>query len=324
MTGGRGPSLSICVLSWNTLSLLRDCLEALFADPDSANWQIIVVDNASDDGSPEMVQAEFPGAAVIANDCNLGFSGGNNVGLARARGRHHLILNSDTRVTPGTLGALVDYLDRNPSVGAVGPRLDNADGTLQLSCGRAPGLGAEIVHKLLLHRAFPFFRFGRWAHDSTRSVGWVTGACLMVREAATAEVGLLDDSIYMCFEDLDWCMRLRRAGWDVVYHPVGCVVHLGGQSIGQNLEEMLVVSQQSLFYLFQKHFGPARVAALRALTAVEMLLRSAIWSALWLAAPQRRIEAAQRLAAYRRILRRTLFDITYWDPARATERRAGA
>ena len=313
-----GPALSICVLNWNTRGLLRDCLESLFADPDSAGWEIIVVDNASTDGSAAMVSEQFPVARLIANERNLGFAGGNNVGLAGARGRHLLILNSDTRVESGTLGQLVDHLDRNPRDGAVGPRLVNADGSLQLSCGRPPGLGAEIVHKLLLHRAFPFFRFGRWDHKSARSVGWVTGACLMVRRAAVDQVGFLDDSIYMCFEDLEWCMRLRQAGWGVVYLPVGRVVHLEGQSIAQNLEEMLVVSQQSLYYLFQKHFGPVRVAALRALTAVEMLLRSIIWTGgAWLAAPRRRGEARQRLAAYRRILHRTLLDRSYWDPGRA-------
>ena len=323
MTAPATPSLSICVLSWNTRDLLRDCLQSLFADPDSASWEVVVVDNASADGSPAMVAAEFPRAELIVNDRNLGFSGGNNVGLTRARGRHMLILNSDTRVEAGTLTQLVSHLDENPRVGAAGPRLVNADGSLQLSCGRAPGLGTEIVHKLLLHRAFPFFRFGRWDHDSTRSVGWVTGACMMVRKAAVDQVGLLDDSIYMCFEDLDWCMRLGRAGWQVIYHPVGCVVHLGGESIRQNLEEMLVVSQQSLYFLFHKHFGPVHVAALRVLTAVEMLLRSTIWATLGVVAPSRRPEAAQRLAAYRRILRRTLFDVSYWDPARAVPGRAG-
>lgn len=316
MTTPPAPALSICVLSWNTRDLLRDCLESLSADPACAGWEVIVVDNASADGSGPMVAAEFPLIQLIVNERNLGFSGGNNVGLAQARGRHLLILNSDTRVEVGTLSRLVTYLDENPRVGAIGPRLVNGDGSLQLSCGRTPGLAAEIVHKLLLHRAFPFFRFGRWDHGSTRSVGWVTGACLMVRRAAVDEVGLLDDSIYMCFEDLDWCMRFRAAAWQVVYHPVGCVVHLGGRSIRQNREELLVVSQQSLYYLFQKHLGPVRAAALRVLTVVEMLLRSALWTALRLVAPSRRLEAAQRLAAYRRILRRTLFDVSYWDPAR--------
>ena len=141
----------------------------------------------------------------------------------------------------------------------------------------------------------------------------------MVRREAADQVGLLDTRIFMCFEDLDWCMRLRQAGWEIVYCPAHCVVHLGGQSIRQNREEMLVVSQQSLFYLFEKHSDHLRLTALRALTVVEMLLRSLVWSGLALTVPGRRCEARQRLAAYRRILHRTIADPTYWAPMASTE-----
>ena len=316
------PALSVCIVSWNTRDLLRDCLSSLVADPASNDWEIIVVDNASTDGSPDMVVEEFPEVMLIANARNLGFSRGNNAGLERATGRHLLILNPDTRVEADALSGLAQYLDAHPGVGAVGPRLIRGDGTLELSCGRTPSLGAEIVHKLLLHRVFPFFRFGRWDHESTRSVGWVTGACLMVRREAADQVGLLDTRMFMCFEDLDWCMRLHRAGWQIVYYPTHRVIHLGGQSIQQNREEMLVVSQQSLFFLFQKHSGRLQLTVLRILTVVEMLLRSLVWSGLGLAAPSRRCEARQRLAAYRRILYRTIADPVYWAPMASTDPQA--
>lgn len=316
---GDCPELSVCIVSWNTRELLRDCLSSLAADPASVDWEIIVVDNASTDGSPDMVVEEFPEVALIASARNLGFSGGSNAGLERATGRCLVILNPDTRVEVGALAGLAQYLDAHPSVGAVGPQLIRGDGSLELSCGRTPSLGSEIVHKLLLHRVFPFFRFGRWNHESTRLVGWVTGACLMVRREAADQVGFLDARMFMCFEDLDWCMRLHRAGWEIAYYPAHRVIHLGGQSIQQNREEMLVVSQQSLFFLFQKHSGPLQLMALRALTVVEMLLRSLVWSGLRLAVPGRRCEARQRLAAYRRILYRTLADPAYWAPMVPTD-----
>lgn len=191
---GRGPApaLSVCITSWNTRDLLRDCLHAIFADPQSREWEVLVVDNASDDGSPAMVAEEFSQAQLIVSRENLGFSRGNNLALERARGRHLLLLNPDTRVESGALGQLVAYLDAHPHVGAVGPMLTDARGGLELSCGRSPGLAAEIVHKLLLHRLLTFFRFGRWHHRSRRSVGWVTGACLMVRAAAAEQTGFLD------------------------------------------------------------------------------------------------------------------------------------
>ena len=324
MSAGRGetgcPPLSVCILSWNTRDLLRECLQAIFADPQSGEWEVLVVDNASDDRSPAMVAEEFPQIQLIATDENLGFSRGNNLALERARGRHLLLLNPDTRVEPGALGQLAAYMDAHPGVGAVGPMLTDAAGGLELSCGRSPSLASEIVHKLLLHRLLTFFRFGRWHHRRRRSVGWVTGACLMVRAEATAQTGFLDPQMFMCFEDLDWCMRLRRQGWEIVYCPSSRVTHLGGQSIGQDLGRMLVISQQSLFYLFQKHFGRVHLQALRLLTAIEMVLRSALWGSGYGLTRSRREERRQRLKAYGQIFYRTLGERSYWSPSRKEER----
>ena len=139
MTGGGEVSLSICIVSWNTRELLEACLRSLYADPDSAGWQVLVVDNASSDGSADMVADRFPQAELIRSEKNLGFSRGNNLALERATGRCLLLLNSDTAVDAGALGGLVDYLDSDPEAGAVGPRLVYPDGSLQLSCGRTPG-----------------------------------------------------------------------------------------------------------------------------------------------------------------------------------------
>ena len=314
MTATPPPELSICILSWNTEAFTRDCLASLFADPRSSGWQVIVVDNDSADGSATMVAEKYPAAALIRSPKNLGFAGGNNLALTHARGRFLLLLNSATRVPTGALGHLLDHLEQHPQVGAAGPRLVDAAGQLELSCGRPPGLTPEIFHKLLLHRVFPFFKFGRWHHRETRDVGWVTGACLMIRRQALDAAGSLDDGIFMCFEDLEWCMRLRAVGWRIEYVPGTQVVHLEGQSISQRLGEMLIVSQQSLYYLFQKHFSRSHLHALRLLTTVEMDLRTVLWSALWTVRPGARSEAGSRLAAYRVILRRTLADRSYWAP----------
>ena len=318
ISAGQVPELSVCILSWNTLALTRDCLASLAADPRSSDWQIIVVDNASVDGSADMVQQEFPDVELIRSPDNLGFAGGNNLALTHARGNHLLLLNSDTRVPPGALGHLLDHLQQHDAVGAVGPRLVDGEGRLELSCGRAPGLIPEIFHKLLLHRVFPFFRFGTWHHRETRNVGWVTGACIMVRRQALDAAGALDDGIFMCFEDLEWCMRLCAAGWRIEYVPGSEVVHLQGQSIRQRMGDMLIISQQSLYYLFQKHFGRAHLHALRLLTTVEMVLRTMVWSALWMARPASRSETGSRLAAYRVILWRTIADRCYWAPRDGT------
>lgn len=310
------PSLSICILSWNTRQLLSDCLASIYADPAAAAWQVIVVDNDSQDDSADMVANDFPQVELVRSERNLGFAGGNNLALKRAGAPTLLLLNSDTRVQVGALGRMLDVLAADARVGVVGPRLEKADGALELSCGRPPGLMAEIVHKLLLHRVFPYFRFGRWNHREQRNVGWVTGACLMVRRAAVEAAGPLDDTIFMCFEDLEWCMRLRAAGWQIVYEPAATVIHLEGRSISQRFGAMLVISQQSLYYLFDKHFGPFRLHALRLFTLIEMVLRGSLWSIFWIFRPGSRVESGQRLGAYRTIFRRSLMDRAYWSPAR--------
>ena len=310
------PELSIVIVNWNTRQLLRDCLQSICADPASGQWEVVVVDNASADDSAAMVRRYFPQVQLLASSENLGFGRANNLALERARGEYLLLLNSDTRVEPGALGALVDFVKERPRAGAAGPMLLNADGSLQLSCGIAPSLKTEIAHKLLLHRLFPFFKLAGWDHRLPRSVGWVSGACLLIRRQALEEVGALDPAMYMCCEDLEWCLRLRKRGWQIFYYPFSRVVHLEGQSIRKNLGEMLVVSQQSLYYLFQKHFGAGQLRVLRLLTLVEMGLRSALWSALFVCSRARRSEGRQRLRAYRQILRRSLFDRPYWSPMR--------
>jgi len=261
-----------------------------------------------------MVRTAFPQTHLVVSGENLGFVGGNNLAIERARGDYLLLLNSDTRVEPGALGSLVDFLASHPKAGAAGPRLVGADGALQLSCGRSPNLASELVNKLLLHKLLPFFKFGRWDHAESREVGWITGACLLVRREVVEQLGSLDPAIFMFYEDLEFCMRIRRAGWKILYHPFSQILHLGGQSTRKNLRNMLVISQRSLFYLFQKHFGRSHLHLLRLLTAVEMVLRSLLWSAVALLLSTRRSEGRQRLGAYREILQKTVFDRSYWAP----------
>jgi GT2 family glycosyltransferase len=307
------PRLSVCIVSWNTRQLLSDCLETLYADPQAVDWEVIVVDNGSQDGSPEAVRRDFPQVDLVESGENLGFSGGNNLALARAQAPYLLLLNPDTLVETGALGQLVDFVEARPEIGVAGPMLLNADQSLQLSCGIAPSLQTETIHKLLLHKVFPMFKLGRWDHRQIRPVGWVSGACILVRRSAVAAVGPLDSGFYMYHEDVEWCLRFNRGGWGVYYYPFSRVVHLGGQSTRQDFSRMLVVSQQSLFHLFKKHFGRGRLQALRVLTLVEMGLRTLIWGVLALA-PARREEGRQRLRAYGEIARRTLGERAYWSP----------
>ena len=308
-------SLSVIVVNWNTVDLLRDCLRSLYDDREAECWQVIVVDNGSEDGSGAMVRREFPQVELIENEANAGFVGGNNRGLQVAGGKFLLLLNPDTVVEPGALLTLVRFMDGELQAGAAGPMLLNRDGTLQLSCGRPPTFWSECTNKLLLHKLLPFFKLGRWKHDEIREVGWVTGAALLVRREVLEEVGPLDEHLFMFYEDLDLCMRIRAAGWKIYYLPHSRIRHLGGQSTCQDLARMLVISQQSLFYLYGKHFNRRLAQPLRLLTACEMLVRAAAWSVHYLARRRRRSASRPRLRAYVQILTRCLWDRSYWSPA---------
>ena len=265
------PRLLVLIVSWNTRDLLRDCLQSLQpgAHPD---WDVLVVDNASADDSVAMVRSTFPTVRLIENAVNVGYARANNQGLRTSTAPYALLLNSDTRATPEAIEELVAFLDAHPDAGAVSPRLLRADGTAQpFAFGGDPTLG------YLLRRGARRLLSGRYLHDwaiaETRCVDWVSGACLLVRRTAIEQVGMLDENFFMYFEDNDWCLRLRRAGWKTYYHPAAAIVHLGGQSLARNPQAQSAY-ETSLRYFYRKHYGPLAGFALRLLLPLYARMRS--------------------------------------------------
>jgi N-acetylglucosaminyl-diphospho-decaprenol L-rhamnosyltransferase len=251
----QGAVLSLIVLSWNTADLLADCLRSIPAGAAGLNYQVVVVDNASTDGSADMVARDFPDVQLIRSSENLGFARGNNLGIRAANPDtpYILLLNSDTLIKPGTLTALVHFMDTHPDAGAVSPRLLRPDGTPQpYAFGGDPTpmyLLRRAMKQLLLHRYLH-----DWAMDHLQSVDWVSGACLLVRRVAIEQVGLLDENMFMYFEDNDWCLRIRKAGWRVYYNPQVEIIHLGGQSLKKNPRARSAY-YNSLVYFYTKHYG---------------------------------------------------------------------
>ncbi len=246
--------LSIVIASWNTGHLLRDCLMSLTTATDCLVAEIIVVDNASSDGSPDMVRREFSGVRLIANDANAGFARANNQGIAASAGRHVLLLNSDTRVPPDSLRQIVSFMDQHPEAGACSPRLVTPDGQPQ-----AFAFGGDPTLLYLLRRGVASLLLRKplhdWSTSETRQVDWVSGACLMARREAIEQIGMLDEDIFMYFEDNDWCLRIRKGGWKIYYCPEVSITHIGGQSVRQSPAARQVY-YQSLMYFYGKHFGP--------------------------------------------------------------------
>lgn len=259
--------LSIIIVNWNASGHLRRCLQSLQVEGSYPSvgsafgmLEVIVVDNVSTDDSVAMAQTEFPEVPVLINSLNVGFARANNQGIRNSLGSYVMLLNPDTIVKPGALRQLVDFMDSKPSVGAVGPRLLNADGTLQHSCRSYPGIGAGFFRNTPLGRLFPHNRYSRhylmtdWKHDEVREVDWLSGACLMVRRSVIEEVGLLDEDYFMYCEDIDWCYRMERHGWKKCYFPNAEVVHFIGKSSDLKIPAMIVAHHRSMCRYYFKHY----------------------------------------------------------------------
>jgi GT2 family glycosyltransferase len=270
--------LSIVIVSYNTRPLLAACLESLRAARGGGlATEVFVVDNASTDDSVATVRAQFREVRLIANEINRGFAGANNLALPLCRGRHVMLLNPDTEVAPDALAALVEFMDVHPEVGAVGPRLLNPDGTLQPSGHPYPTLAGTAV-RLLLRRPLAPSRSKTalgsglcWERSDHECHDWLTGACLMVRREVLEEVGLLDERFFFWWEDVDWCRRIRAAGWEICLAPGARVTHHGAASgIGYSLNALR--AQEGQCYYFRKHHGRAAERVMRALFSCFHLL----------------------------------------------------
>jgi GT2 family glycosyltransferase len=245
---------SIVIVNWNTRALLAGCLESIEQNPPAGPFEVIVVDNASTDGSTKMIADCFPGVTLLANEKNLGFAAANNRGITHSRGDHVLLLNSDTIVRPGALETLLRFMEENPGAGAVGARLLNPDGSLQHSCSPLPTLMREAMH--LFHLDFRQRRMmQRWDIEQPRQVDVLLGACLLVRREALDQIGLMDEAYFMYSEEVDYCRRLRDAGWQLYWAPQAEVVHYGGQSTRQVATEMFLRLYAAKLRYFRKHDG---------------------------------------------------------------------
>jgi len=315
------PTVAAVIVSYNTVALLRGCLASLRACAPPP--QIVVVDNGSRDGSPAMVRAEFPEVLVIEVGRNAGFAGGTNIGLAAlgllddyrlsAIGYRLsdavLILNPDTVVHPGALEALVAFLEAHPRVGLVGPRLLNPDGTPQAAAFRFPTLLMTALDMFPPGEVLPGRLYGSWWHgrypqeraDAPFAIDHPLGACMLVRRAVLEHVGAMDDAYFMYSEEVEWCWRIRRAGWAIWQVPQARVTHVGGASTRQFRRTMEVALWRSRARFVAQLGPPWRLAAHRAIVRAGMLrLTLLAWRA-YATGSLGRDELRARLAGYAEI-----------------------
>ncbi|MFN0072977.1 MAG: glycosyltransferase family 2 protein [Chloroflexota bacterium] len=234
----QNPLVSVIVVSWNTRELLRRCLASVTAS--RVPLEVLVVDNASTDGSPEMVRREFPRARLMANANNLGFGRANNQVLPSVLGTYVLLLNPDAELESGALERLLAVLEQRPEVGVVGPLVVSTDGSVQSTRRRFPTVSTTFVESTIIQPLLPsthpllrsYYVLDR-ADQEPQDVDWLVGACLLVRKVAIDQVGGFDPRFFMYFEETDWCRRFGQAGWSIVFEPSARVRHLGGQSSDQ-------------------------------------------------------------------------------------------
>lgn len=217
--------LSVIIVNYNTKDLLQKCLESVFASQTNFQFEVIVSDNGSTDESVEMVRNNFPQVRMIENNANLGFSGGNNVALRKVSGRYFLLLNSDTEVRKDTLDLSVKYMDEHPEVGVMGCKVLLPDGNLHEASRRRFPDPANAFLRLFGLRKFSNYNYQNIPADREMEVDSVVGAYLLIRKSVTDEVGLLDEEFFMYGEDLDWCWRVKAAGYKVMYYPGTEITH---------------------------------------------------------------------------------------------------
>ena len=254
------PRVSAVIVNYNARDHLVACVRSL---RDDGVTEVIVADNGSTDGSLGALAGSDPGVVLVATGGNLGFGAAANRGLAVATGEYVVVLNPDVLVEPGTMKMLSDAADREPGLAAVGPRVENLDGSLYPSARTFPDLVDAAGHAFLGF-VLPGNRFSRryrmldWDHASARDVDWVSGTCMLLRPVALTQVGAFDEGYFMYVEDVDLCWRLWQGGWRVGYEPAGRVVHTIGASSEQAPYRMILAHHRSLFRFSAKTADPAR------------------------------------------------------------------
>jgi GT2 family glycosyltransferase len=280
-------TVRVIIVSWNAKADLTTCLASISdSTSDPKRVEIVVVDNASSDGSPDMVRREFPSVDLRETGANLGFSGGNNIALADNSCDYVFLLNSDATLPKGGLDTLLAWADATPDAGLIGPKVINPDGTLQFSCRRWPTPQAGLFRNVYLGKLFPQnqpaadYLMRDFDHASPLDVDWLSGCAMLMRRACLEQVGPLDDkTFFMYCEDMDWSLRVHDAGWRVVYAPVMEVTHKIGGSSDQVAERMIVEHSRAMVRFWRKHqtfFASRTPAWVTALVLPWAILRAAV------------------------------------------------
>jgi len=272
--------LSIIIVNWNTGMLLENCLSSIQSNLCDCEYEIIVIDNASIDNDLDNILKQNTQTRIIYNHENVGFARANNQGISIATGNYLLILNPDTVIKPHSIDILIQYLAKNKNVAAVGPKLLNADGTLQVSASRSPTLAREFWRLLHLDRLFSVSQYplASFINKKPISVDILLGACILIRSQVIKEVGLLDEDYFVYSEEVDLCERIRKNGWRLHWVPDAEVIHFGGMSTRQASLAMFIELYRNKIKFFRKNKGIIQVRIYKLIIWIASIIRIIVCS----------------------------------------------
>jgi len=296
--------LSIVIICWNDLRVIRDCLRSIYEGTHATNFEVVVSDNGSVDGSVEFIRMHYPEVRIVENQQNLGFARGNNAGIRSSRGEYILILNPDTIIHDGALDKLVEFADRHSEAGAFGCRVLNSDSTYQVSARLFPTVWRYWVSALGLSKLSSFFiyeEYPRWRGDTERAIDWQSGCCVVFRGNLLKRLGGFDEQFFYHFEEVDLCRRVWKAGYPILFTPEAVITHLGGQSVGRFPVRFEIEKHRSRYRYFYKHFGATAARNCRRLSIVKIRVRQLGYGLLNVLRPAEILQ--RRLEMYREVVR---------------------
>ena len=296
------PDVSVIIVNWNTRQYLLDCVASICGETKRTAIEIIVVDNASHDGSQDALRERFPEVKLIENDENLGFAKANNIGFAAARGKAVCLVNTDVIALSGVIDRLWEYLTANPEVGMVGPRTLNREMEVRQNCRRFPTISNACGDYLWLKKLpvgrFPGRALPMGTYKLTHDAEVLSGCFMMVRREAVDEVGPLDEDFFFYGEDTDWCKRFHDAGWRIVFHHSAEAIHFGGGSTAAYPVKYYLTMEKADLRYWRKHNSAKQVLAYIGTKVVYHLISVTGWAIIWLGKRVRREQASLKLRGH--------------------------
>lgn len=296
--------ISVVIVSWNTCDILKECLTSVYQQSNLLDIEVIVIDNASTDGSVKMIKREFPKVKLICNNRNRGFAAANNQGMEIAQGKYILLLNSDTIILKNAIDRVVTFAEEHHDAAVIGCRVLNPDRTLQNTCFMFPSILNLFLAATYLYKVFPKSKFfGRermtwWNRDTVRKVDVVTGCFMLVRREAIENTGQMDERFFMYGEETDWCYRFKNANWRILFTPDAKIIHYGGKSSEQISDKMLIQLRKSILTFIKKHHSLLYYILSYFLVWLFFLLRIPFWFLNWLFIRGSRKVSRQHMISY--------------------------